>query len=84
MQLTGRFKYLGIEKGTSREGKSFTRLGLLQGLKSEILFPNDETLSKVEKLQPMTDVNCLLSINVKDDKTAYVSIQDIFPVPGSK
>jgi hypothetical protein len=80
MKLMGNFKYLGIEKGTTREGKEFTRMGLLQGLKSEILFPNEEILKKVEGLKPMTEVTCSLSINVRDDKTAYVAIEDLFPV----
>lgn len=80
MELTGRFKFLGTEKGKTREGKEFTRLGLLQGLNSEVMYVNDDIITKVEKLSVMTEVNCLLQINVRDDRTAYVGIKDIFPV----
>lgn len=77
MKLTGRFKYLGIENGETKDGKKYTRLGILQGLNSEVLYPNEEVLRKVEKLPPMTEIEASLSITIKADKTAYVAIDDI-------
>jgi hypothetical protein len=79
MQLQGRFKYLGIEKGETREGKPYARMGILQGLRSEIMYPSDDILVKVSKIPVMSDVECLLNINVRDDKTAYIAILDIYP-----
>ena len=77
MDLSGKFKYLGTETGETRDGKKFVRMGILQGLKSEILFPADDILEKVKNIAPMTDIICNLSVNVRDDKTAYVGIKDI-------
>jgi hypothetical protein len=47
MKLMGNLKYLGIEKATTRDGKEFTRMVLLYGLKLEILFPNEEILKRL-------------------------------------
>ncbi len=77
MELVGNFKFLGIEKGTSRDGKEYTRLGILQGLNSEIMFVADDIATKASKFPALSDVVCHLSINVKDDRTAYVNLKDI-------
>ncbi|WP_313165826.1 hypothetical protein [Sedimentibacter sp.] len=81
MDLSGKFKFLGTESGVSNAGKPYVRLGILQGLKSEVLYPADDIIEKVKNIQPMTDIICNLSINIKDDKTAYVGIKDIIIAP---
>lgn len=78
MKLNGKFKFLGIESNPSRDGsKIYTKLGLLQGLNSEIIYPNEEIIRMCKDIPTMSDVDCLLDIVFKPDKTTYVNIVEI-------
>lgn len=79
MKVKAEFLYLGMENGTTRDGKPWYCIGLLQGLDSEKMYVTDEMLPKVKTLTPMTKVAADLRISINKEKT-YINLDDISPV----
>lgn len=77
MILQGRFKFLGLQNGVTRDGKPYVIMGILQGFDSEKLYPDEEVIAKVRNIPPMSDIDCVLRINVSADKKAYINIDDV-------
>ena len=80
MKVSAKMTYLGMETGTSQNGKPYTVIGLLQGFDSERIYVNDDIKQKVSQLKPMTQVECGLNIRITSDRT-YMNIEYIDPVP---
>ena len=78
MKCNALMQYIGTETGTTRDGKTYTRIGLLQGLDSEKVYISDEMLEKVKGMKPFTPVDCTLNIQFNGDRT-YVNLLDIVP-----
>lgn len=83
MKVTAELMFLGIEEGTTRDGKPYTRAGLLQGFDSEVIYLNDENRKQVEGIKPMTPVKCFLNIQIGKERT-YVNLIDISPASPGK
>lgn len=80
MKLKGEFKFVGSEKGVSREGKTYYVLSVLQGLDSSRIYVNEETFRNVQGFEPFSDVGCELTINMTQ-KGTFVNCDDIYQLP---
>lgn len=83
MKVTAELLFLGVEEGMTRDGKAYTRAGLLQGFDSEVIYLSDENRKQVEGIKPMTQVKCFLNIQIGKERT-YVNLIDISPVAPGK
>lgn len=79
MKVSAEMMYLGTESGTTRDGKTYVRAGLLQGLNSEVIYLNEENQKQVAAIKPMTPVICTLNISIGE--RTYVNLLDISPNP---
>lgn len=79
MKVSSEMMYLGYEDGQTQNGKSYTRVGLLQGFDSEQVYINDEVRNQVLSLKPMTPVVCELNIRIGSERT-YVNLLSIHSV----
>ena len=77
MKVSAEMMYLGTESGTTRDGKTYVRAGLLQGLNSEVIYLNEENQKQVASIKPMTPVICTLNISIGE--RTYVNLLDISP-----
>lgn len=78
MKLKGEFKFVGSEKGLSREGgKPYYVLSVLQGLDSSRIYVNEEMFKEVQGFKPFTDVACELTINMTQRGT-FVNCDNIY------
>lgn len=80
MKLKGEFKFVGSEKGQSREGKPYYVLSVLQGLDSSRIYVNEEMFQDVQGFKPFSNVVCELTINMTQ-KGTFVNCNDIYEVP---
>ena len=80
MRLQGEFKFVGSEKGQSREGKPYYVLSVLQGLDSSRIYVNEEIFQDVQGFKPFSDVGCELTINMTQ-KGTFVNCNDIYQLP---
>ena len=79
MTLSGFFTFLGVEKSAPDAARSWTRVGLVQGLESRIFYLSDDSLaSKIEKLGLKASQQVEATISIKDSKgRTYFSLEDI-------
>lgn len=80
MKLKGEFKFVGSDKGQSREGKPYYVLSVLQGLDSSRIYVNEEMFKSVQGFKPFSNVVCELTINMTQ-KGTFVNCDDIYQVP---
>ncbi len=83
MKVTGSFKFCGAEVGTTRAGKEYYLIGLLQGLDSSRIYVDQAMYNQCKGIAPFTDVDCDLSINISDRGT-FVNCDSILPVKPQK
>lgn len=77
MKVVADMVYLGFEDGTSRDGNTFTVVGLLQGLDSQRIFVSDvEVAKEIKKLAPNTAVKAFLNLSIGRDKT-FINIDHL-------
>ncbi len=80
MKLKGNFKFVGSDKGQTREGKPYYVLSVLQGLDSSRIYVDEETFKNVQGFEPFSDVCCELTINMTQ-KGTFVNCNDIYQLP---
>lgn len=83
MKVSARMKIIGAEKGTSREGKPYFVIGLLQGMDAERIYANEEIYKVASGFKPFSDVDCNLSIQIGPQRT-FVNLESIQLVDGGK
>lgn len=83
MKVSANMTFLGTEEGHTKNGKTYVRAGLLQGLSSEMVYLSEENQKQVKDIKPMTPVVCTLNIQIGSERT-YVNILDIVPAPSGK
>lgn len=76
MKVNARMKYIGAEQGTSREGKTYFVVGLLQGMDSERVYVNREIYDLAAGFSPFSDVDCVLNIQIGQSRT-FVNLESI-------
>ncbi len=65
MEVTAKMKFLGVEKGVSRNtGKPYYRVGLLQGLESEQIYVSETLYKQMSDFKPLSNVECCLNIQI--------------------
>ena len=80
MKVKAMMKYLGTEERKTKDGKTYTVCGLLQGFDTEQVFINDELKRLCGPITPMSDVECQLNIRITGERT-FVNLEDIRIVP---
>lgn len=83
MKVAGSFKFCGAEKGTTKAGKDYYLIGLLQGLDSSRIYVDLDMYNQCKGITPFTDVECNLSINISDRGT-FVNCDSIVPAKSVK
>lgn len=64
MKVNARMKFLGAEKGVSKDGKTYFFVGLLQDFDSERVYVNEDIYKQVKDYKPFSDVDCNLRIQI--------------------
>ena len=75
MKVNAKMKFLGCEKGVSSAGKPYFIIGLLQGMKSERVYVNEEMYKKADALPSFSDVECELNIQIGE--RTYINLESI-------
>ena len=75
MKVNARMKYLGADKGTSKDGKPYFYVGLLQGFDSERVYVNEEMYNATKGFNPFADVDCELNISI--GQRTFVNLEKI-------
>ena len=76
MKVSARMKYIGAEQGTSKDGKTYFVLGLLQGMESERIYINKEIYDLTANFKQFSDVDCVLNIQIGQTRT-FVNLDSI-------
>lgn len=83
MKVSGSFKFCGAEIGTTKAGKEYYLIGLLQGLDSSRIYVDLDMYNQCKGIAPFADVECNLSINISDRGT-FVNCDSIVPANAGK
>lgn len=83
MKVTGSFKFCGAEKGTTKAGKDYYMIGLLQGLDSSRIYVDLDMYNQCKGIHPFSDVSCVLNISISE-KGTFVNCDSISSADGSK
>ena len=75
MKVNAIMKYLGADRGTTKEGKPYFYVGLLQGFDSERVYVNEEMYNLTKDFKPFADVNCELNISI--GQRTFVNLEKI-------
>lgn len=75
MKVNARMKYLGADKGTSKDGKPYFYVGLLQGFDSERVYVNEEMYNATKGFNLFADVDCELNISI--GQRTFVNLEKI-------
>ena len=75
MKVNARMKYLGADRGTSKDGKPYFYVGLLQGFDSERVYVNEEKYNATKGFNPFADVDCELNISI--GQRTFVNLEKI-------
>ena len=82
MKVSARMKFIAAEKSTSREGKPYFVVGLLQGMDSERVYVSEEIYEQTSSFKPFSDVDC--NLNIQIGQRTFVNLESIQLVDGGK
>ncbi|MDF2943571.1 MAG: hypothetical protein K0S01_2429 [Herbinix sp.] len=72
MKVNGLFVFMGAERSMSRDGKEeYLKIGLMQGLSSQVFYPDKVMFAKLENVPVATTVAVELTIKTVKEKTYY-------------
>lgn len=76
MKVSARMKFIGAEQGTSRDGKTYFVVGLLQGMESERVYVSKEIYDLTFGFEQFSDVDCIMNIQIGQQRT-FVNLDSI-------
>lgn len=76
MILNGRFRLLGAEKGSRKDGKPYYVLGLAQGIDSERLYIDEKMYKDCQTIPMFSEIECDINIQIRQDRT-YLNCEGI-------
>lgn len=76
MILNGRFRLLGVEMGSRKDGKPYYVLGLVQGIDSERLYIDEKMYKDCQTIPAFSEIECDINIQIRQDRT-YLNCESI-------
>lgn len=83
MKVSGSFKFCGAEKGTTKAGKDYYLIGLLQGLDSSRIYVDFDMYKQCKEILPFSDVSCVLNISISE-KGTFINCDSISSLKGGE
>ncbi|MCI8963752.1 MAG: hypothetical protein HFG37_08575 [Eubacterium sp.] len=64
MKLIGDFKFCGVEVGTTKAGKDYYVIGLLQGIESSRIYVDRDIYDFCLDIPSFSEVSCILKLSM--------------------